>query len=563
MSVTFFDILKIIGSLAFFIYGMKVMSEGIQRAAGSEMRNILRTMTSNRYIGVLSGILLTALIQSSSATTVMTVSIVNAGLLSLIESAGLIMGANVGTTITGWLIAMGIANFSIVDYSLPLVAVGLLMLFSQRGRLRFWGEAIIGLALLFMGLGFLKDAVPDLNQNSELLQFLSNYTNLGFLSTLLFVVVGIVITIILQSSSAAMALTLVMCTKGWISYPIAAAMILGMNIGTTLTAEIAALVANVHAKRSARIHTMFNIFGVLWMIVLLPFFLNWIDTFILQKILNTSAYSSASAIPLGLAAFHTTFNVLNVLLLINFVPLLIKIARSTVRVRNEEDENFQLGYFYSMSKTPELSILEVQKGTAKYGEITSRMSGFTNRLMLSTDKKEQRQLLERIAKYEEITDRIEIEVTEYLTKVSREEISSRLSIRLRSILTICSELERIGDVYYQMSKTLDRKIEDKIWFNQNQREQLQSMFDLVDKGLQIMVTNLSNSQYDTVSKTQAKTIEQELNALYEKLSKDSAATINAKGYNINSALIFSSLTAALEKIGNHIINITEAIAGEI
>jgi len=308
---------------------------------------------------------------------------------------------------------------------------------------------------------------------------------------------------------------------------------------------------------------MFNVLGVLWMIILMPFILKWIDQLVIQKAMNASAYEDALAIPLGLAVFHTGFNILNTLLLVNFVPLLISIAKGHIKSKNEEDENYHLGYFYSLSKTPEISILEVQKGAAKYGEITSRMLDFTRRLMLSTDKKEQSQLLERIAKYEEITDRIEIELTDYLTKVSSEEISIKLSIRLRSILTICGELERIGDVFFQMSKNLEQKIEGKIWFNQNQREQLKSMFDLVDQGLQTMVNNLSNPNYDSVTKMKANAIEEKINAFHASLHQDSQKVIQSKDFNVSSTLIFSNLATSLEEVGNHVMNITEAVVGEI
>ena len=273
LSFGFSDGIQIFGSLAFFIYGMKLMSDGIQRAAGSQMRSILRTMTKNRYLGVVTGFLITALVQSSSATTVMTVSFVNAGLLTLVESAGVMMGANIGTTITGWIVSLLGFKLKLSAYSIPLFAVGVPMLFSNKGKLKYWGKFLIGFAILFLGLSYLKEAVPDLKNNPEVLTFLSNFTEWGFFSRVFFVLVGAVVTIIVQSSSAAMAITLTLCSQGILPFEVAAAMILGENIGTTITAELASLVGNTNAKRSARIHSMFNIIGVTWMVILLPLIL--------------------------------------------------------------------------------------------------------------------------------------------------------------------------------------------------------------------------------------------------------------------------------------------------
>lgn len=563
MDNFFIDILKILGALAFFIYGMKTMSEGIQRAAGSQMRSILQRLTHNRFFGLFSGFTITGLIQSSSAFTVMTVSFVNAGLLTVLEASGLILGANVGTSITGWLVALEVSKLSLVDYALPLMFIGVPMLFFRRGKLRFWGEFCVGIALLILGLYFMNDVVPDLRQNSEDLRFLSNYANHGFLSTLLFIFVGFVITVFVQSSSAAMALTLVMCTKGWISYEIAAAMILGENIGTTLTAEIAALVGNVAARRTARIHTLFNVIGTLWMMLALPFFLQWIDIFFLQSYFGMSAYQDTSAIPLGIAAFHTIFNVVNAILLIGFLPFMVKIASKTIFKKEEVGEQFRLNYMDFAVKTPELSILEVQKEIAKYGNITKRMSGFARELLLSTDRKEQGNLLDRISKYEEITDKVEMEVTDYLTKIARDQLSPKLSVRVRGIMNISSDMERIGDIFYQIANTMNRKIENRIWFNQHQRNRLIQMFNLIDKAFDEMSSNLNKAQFGTVLKEKAQTLENSINNFKRLVETENLEDIKSSEYNINSALIYSSLFSSLEEIGNHIFSITKSIVGEL
>ncbi len=563
MDNFFIDILKILGALAFFIYGMKTMSEGIQRAAGSQMRSILQRLTHNRFFGLFSGFTITGLIQSSSAFTVMTVSFVNAGLLTVLEASGLILGANVGTSITGWLVALEVSKLSLVDYALPLMFIGVPLLFFRRGKLRFWGEFCVGIALLILGLYFMNDVVPDLRQNSEDLRFLSNYANHGFLSTLLFIFVGFVITVFVQSSSAAMALTLVMCTKGWISYEIAAAMILGENIGTTLTAEIAALVGNVAARRTARIHTLFNVIGTLWMMLALPFFLQWIDIFFLQSYFGMSAYQDTSAIPLGIAAFHTIFNVVNAILLIGFLPFMVKIASKTIFKKEEVGEQFRLNYMDFAVKTPELSILEVQKEIAKYGNITKRMSGFARELLLSTDRKEQGNLLDRISKYEEITDKVEMEVTDYLTKIARDQLSPKLSVRVRGIMNISSDMERIGDIFYQIANTMNRKIENRIWFNQHQRNRLIQMFNLIDKAFDEMSSNLNKAQFGTVLKEKAQTLENSINNFKRLVETENLEDIKSSEYNINSALIYSSLFSSLEEIGNHIFSITKSIVGEL
>lgn len=560
MSIGIFDILRILGSLAFFIYGMKVMSEGIQKAAGSQLRTIMRRVTRNRYVGLLSGFLLTLLVQSSSATTVMTVSFVNAGLISLIESAGLMMGANIGTTITGWLISMGIGKFSFADYSLPIIALGLPLLFIKDGKRRFWGEAVIGFALLFLGLDFLQKSVPDFNEFPEALRFLTNYSQLGFVSSLLFVLIGGIITAAVQSSSAAMALTLVMLSKGWIPMEVAAAMILGENIGTTITAEIASLVGNVHAKRSARIHSLFNIIGVTWMILLLPWLLPMIREFTETSIVPYFKFSSSDVTTI--AAFHTFFNLTNAVLLIGFAPWLAKVATKTVSVKGAKDENFRLAFIDSLLKTPELSIIEVQKQVARFGEITSRMSGFTKQLLLATEINAQNELLERIRKYEDITDRIELELSNYLDKISTDEVSLQTSVRIRNILAICTNLEQIGDAFFQMSKVIERKREEKIWFNQHQRDQMIKMFGLVDTAFKILDENLSSPKYSYVTLEKAKEAEHHINTFRDQLREEIDLSRDKKDYNINSTLIYNNLFSLLEKIGDHIMHCSEAIVNQ-
>jgi Na/Pi-cotransporter len=354
-----YKFLVLLGSLGLFIFGMKLMSEGLQQSAAGGLRKILSSMTRNRYLGVLSGFLVTALVQSSSATTVMTVSFVNAGLLTLLESSGVMMGANIGTTITGWLVSLFGFKISLSSYSLIFIAFGAPLMFMAKNKVKGWANAIIGFAILFMGLGFLKDAVPDLDANSGIVQFFTQFSDSPFLGRIAFVLLGTLVTIVVQSSSAAMALTLTMVLKGIIPFEVGAAMILGENIGTTITAELASLVGNVHAKRSARIHSMFNIVGVTWMIFLMPVFLNivtWFTTSILGMapfVDELGVTISGEGATIGLSAFHTIFNLTNVLLLIWFVPQLVKIAESTVKSKGEDDEIFKLEFISSgITQTP-------------------------------------------------------------------------------------------------------------------------------------------------------------------------------------------------------------------
>ena len=336
MNYGFTDILTLVGSLGLFLYGMKVMSDALMEVAGDRMRNILAKMTSNRVKGVFTGFLITSAIQSSSATTLMVVSFVNASLLTLAESVSVIMGANIGTTITAWLITILGFKVKMSAIALPLVGLGFLLTFSKKLRTRHWGEFIVGFAILFIGLQFLKDAVPDISENPGMLAWLQSYTDLGFLSTLIFLLIGTLLTVILQSSSATMALTLVMCFQGWIPFNLAAAMVLGENIGTTITANLAALVANHNAKRTARAHFIFNIIGVIWMLALFNPFLKSIDWFITGEG-GQSPFQVATAIPVALSTFHTTFNILNTFLLIWFVPLIVKIVLKIIPIRKEEE----------------------------------------------------------------------------------------------------------------------------------------------------------------------------------------------------------------------------------
>lgn len=559
-----FKLLVLIGSLGMFIYGMKIMSEGLQQAAGSKLRNLLGSITSNRVSGVLTGLGITSIVQSSSVTSVMTVSFVNAGLMTLTQSAGVMMGANIGTTVTGWLINIFGFKVDIGGYALIFFAIAAPLLFVGKKKMKAWASSLIGFALLFMGLAFLKDAVPTLQEDSFLVQFFIDYKDIPFISTILFVILGTLVTIIIQSSSAAMALTMTLVAGGIIPFEVAAAMILGENIGTTITAQLAATIGNVHAKRSAQIHTLFNVIGVTWAILIFPFYLDGIKWF-MHTMGSGDPFSNPKEFAnTGLAILHTSFNTANVLILIWFVPQLVRIAERTVKSRGAADEIFHLDYIGTgIMDTPELSLLEAKKEIHKFGELTARMSKFTRTLLYEQNQKEQKLLYEKIQKYEDITDRIEIEVANYLNKISEGELSEETARRIRSMNSIANDLERIGDIYYQMSKSIERKDELRIWFTPEQRNNLSEMFDLVDHAFEIMLENLK-SHHDGVIIDKAVLAERKINEKRDELRSEYLENISDnKEYNLKGGMVYNDLFSSLEKVGDHIINVSEAVVGQI
>ncbi len=554
MKFNLFDLLTLFGSLGFFIYGMKIMSESIQRVAGSKMREILSSMTSNRFKGVLTGFLITSIVQSSSATTVLVVSFVNAGLLSLIEAIGVIMGANIGTTVTAWLISIIGFKVKISVYALPIIAVGFPMIFFSSDKLKSWGEVLIGFALLFLGLEFLKDAVPDLSANPEILSFLSNYTDLGFLSTLIFVIIGTLLTVIVQSSSASMALTLVMANNGWIPFELAAAMVLGENIGTTITANLAAIIANFHAKRAAIAHLIFNVFGVVWIIALLHPVLLMISSF-MTSFGNNDPFTNPESIPISLSVFHTAFNVTNTLLLVWFCPFIAKVAIRIIKAK--DDDVTELKYINAgMLSTAELSIEQAKKETVRFGEMTQDMSKQFKKLLEATKAKKQKKLLKKIYNYERLTDTLEDEISNYLLQIT---VDRSLSIdgseKVASLLNITNELERIGDIFYQMSKDIDTKMEKGLAFSDKQFDNLYKMLDLVDEALDVMVENIrlfpNQGDYQDALK-----VELQINALRDKLRKDQVNGDKKSTRSITGSL-YKDLYYLCEKIGDHAVRVSE------
>ena len=552
-----FKLLVLIGALGMFIYGMKIMSEGLQQAAGSKLRGMLGSITSNRIKGVITGFGITSIVQSSSVTTVMTVSFVNAGLLTLRQSAGVMMGANIGTTITAWLIIIFGFKMSLASYALIFIAFGAPMIFFGKGKMKYWGNSIVGFSLLFMGLGALKTAVPSIDSDSSIVLFFTEFKDVWY-GPMMFVLLGTIVTVVIQSSSAAMALTMSLVVAGAIPFEVAAAMILGENIGTTITAELASMIGNVHAKRSARIHSLFNVIGVTWALLLFTFILKGIDYFMVGD-----PYNDVNAAILGLAIFHSAFNTANVLLLLPFANKLVIIAERTVKSKGGTDEEFHLDYIGNgLMLTADLSILEAKKEVAKFGGITGRMSGFAQSLLTEQNSKIKTKLHDKMAKYEEITDRVEIEVATYLAKVSEGEMTEKTSMRVRAMNSIVNDLERIGDIFFQISKTIESKDEKKIYFIPEQRNSLLEMFKLVDKSFDVMVDNL-NADWGGVSVELANQCENAINKKRDEMRKEHFDNINKKDANMESGMIFSNLFSNCEKVGDHVINVTEAITGMI
>jgi phosphate:Na+ symporter len=559
MQYTFFDFLTLVGSLGLFLYGMKMMSEALQKVAGDRLRKILSAMTSNRFLGIITGFMVTAMVQSSSATTVMIVSFVNAGLVSVTESIGVIMGANIGTTLTGWIITLFGFKVKISAYSLPLIGLGLPFIFSKSGTRRSYGELLIGFALIFLGLEYLKGSVPDIQENPEVLSFLQQFTGGGIWTTLFFLGIGTLLTVIVQSSSATMALTFVMCNQGWIEFSHAAAMILGENIGTTITANIAASVANLSAKRAARVHLIFNMLGVAWMLLVFNNFTGLIDT-MMSNNGGASPSESPAAIPTALSIFHTSFNVINVLVFVWFAPFIQKVVEYLVPQRNQEsDEEFRLKYITTgMLSTSELSILQAKKEIQFYAKHTTKMFGFVHKMMHEERDKKFNKLLSKVQKYEGISDNVEVEITNYLTQISQYKLSELGRKRLRSMLKLAGDLESIADSNYNLARSVSRMQEKNIQFNETAREKLDLMFNLIEEALSVMRENLQQDEL-VVSLKKSRLLEDQINNYRDQLKAEHLDNLANNVYSYEAGIIFNDLFSECEKLADYVINVSEAL----
>lgn len=597
MNFGFVDLLTLIGSIGLFLYGMKLMSEGLQKAAGDRLRNILAWMTNNRFVGALTGILVTALIQSSSATTVMIVSFVNAGLLSLGQSMAVIMGANVGTTATAWILYLGGFKVNLAAASIPLIAFTIPMLFSKKNSWKSWGEVILGFSFLFMGLDLLNHSVPDLRSNPELFAAIQNYADMGFLSVLLFAVIGMVVTIIVQSSSVTFAIVLVICSKGWISFDMAAALVLGSNIGTCVTPLIAAISGNIWAKRAAMGHLMFNVLGSIWVLALYyPFmklvvwlstlgqgdptvllsFVDSTDPAIINALndgtldltdpanqqLATTFAANQAYVSFGLSIFHTLFNTINICVMIWFTGLYVKIVTKLIPSKPEEEENESHLTFITtgLLSTSELSILQARKEIQLYGERAQRMFGLVRDLFHEEDDKEFTSKFSRIQKYENISDRMEVEIANYLTKVSAGRLSDESKHQVQMKLRVISEIESVADSCYNLARTLQRRKQQPEKFTEEINGNVELMFNLIESGLQNMCAVLGEEHIDQTYVNIAQNIENEINNYRNQLKLQNVIAVNEGYYDYPTATTYMDTIVECEKMGDYIVNVVEAVA---
>ena len=555
MEYSFYDLLKLIGSLGLFLYGMKIMSEGLQKVAGDRLRSILTAMTTNRVTGVLTGVLITALIQSSSATTVMVVSFVNAGLLTLAESISVIMGANIGTTVTAWIISIFGFKVDMAAFALPLLAIALPLIFSGKSNRKSIGEFIFGFSFLFMGLSYLKANAPDLNANPEMLAFVQNYTDMGFFSILLFLFIGTILTMIVQASAATMAITLIMCANGWISLELGAALVLGENIGTTITANLAALTANTQAKRAALAHFVFNVFGVIWVLIIFhPFMelVNWVvDTFFQSN-------NPEVAISYKLSAFHSIFNICNVCILIWGVKLIERTVCALIRPK-EEDEEPRLRFITGgMLSTAELSILQARKEIHLFAERTHRMFGMVQDLMHTEKDDDFNKLFSRVEKYENISDNMELEIANYLNQVSEGRLSSESKLQIRAMLREVTEIESIGDSCYNLARTINRKRQTNQDFTEKQYEHIHFMMKLTDDALAQMIVVVEKPEHQSIDINKSFNIENEINNYRNQLKNQNILDVNNKEYDYQMGVYYMDIIAECEKLGDYVVNVVEA-----
>lgn len=555
MEYTFFDFLLFLGSMGLFLYGMKTMSEGLQKLAGDKLRKVLTAMTRNRVMGVMTGLFITSIIQSSSATTVMVVSFVNAGLLSLSQSISVILGANIGTTLTAWVISIFGFKVDISLYALPIMAIAIPFIFSKNSSRKSLGEFIFGFALLFMGLAFLKTNVPDLAENPEMLQFVTNYTDMGFASIVLFFFIGAILTVVVQSSSATMAITLIMCAQGWISYEIGAALVLGENLGTTFTANIAALTANISARRAALSHFIFNMLGAVWVLALFYPFTSAISSLVE----HFSSGDAQTLVSFKLSAFHTAYNLCNTFIFIWFIGFLEKIVVKLLPQKEKEEEEFRLKYIQTgLLSFSELSIVEARQEIALFSTRVARMFGLVKELLYLKNDSEFSKLYGRIEKYENISDNMELEIANYLNKVSEGRLSSEGKMKIRQMLREISEIESIADSCYNIAKTINRKKEAGVDFIESQYNHIQEMFDLLTISFGHMQKVLEEQDNKNNNIIQVLNIESEINNLRNRLKNKNLIDIDHKEYSYDLGVFYNDIIGDCEKLGDYIVNVAEA-----
>ena len=553
---TLINIFSLVGSLALFLYGMKIMSEGLEKFAGDRLRSILGAMTKNRLMGVLTGVGITALIQSSSATTVMVVSFVNAGLMTLRQSIGVIMGANIGTTVTAWIISAVGFKVNISAFAIPLLAIGLPLIFSGKSKRKSIGEFVFGFSFLFMGLTFLQDAATAMNIGDMVAGMLAHVPCDSFFTIILFVTVGALVTMLVQASAATMAITLIMCANGWIDYHLGVALVLGENIGTTITANLAALTGNTQARRAALAHLTFNVFGVIWVLVLFYPFTNGVSWFV-ENVMHVT--DPELAVSFKLAAFHTAFNISNTFIMIWFVRL-IETTVCTIIPSKAEDEEYRLRFITGgMLSTAELSILQAHKEISLFAERTSRMFGMVKELYYEQNEDQFLKTYGRIEKYENISDRMELEIANYLTQVSEGRLSSESKEEIRVMLRAVSEIESIADSCNNLARSIKRRNDGKSSFTEDQNHHVDHMFDLVSRALERMNYILTKQTLTHNDINVSYNIENEINTYRNQLKSRDIEDINNKLYSYQDGVYYMNVIGECEKVGDYVLNVVQAL----
>lgn len=573
------QIFTLLGALGMFLYGMNLMSSGLQKAAGDKLRGLLSAMTSNPFKGAITGLGITSVIQSSSATTVMVVSFVNAGLLTLAQAISVIMGANIGTTVTAWLVSWLGFKADISILAVPLMALGFIMSISKKSQRRNISELIVGFSLLFLGLSLMKNSVPDLQQTPEVLSFIQGWQGHGFGSVLIFLLFGTILTLVLQSSSATMALTLIMLNMGWIRFDMACAMVLGENIGTTITANIAAAVGNTSAKRSALAHTVFNVFGVIWALITFPFFLKLIG-FITESIFsvpnpasenfvvevskdaegNMLQNDTQTAALYGLSMLHTLFNTINTLILIWFIPAIEKIVCTIIKEsKKQENENFRLKYISAgPMATPELASEQALDEIIHFAQISKNGMLYAKDAINESDSDKFETLREKLVKYEEIADRIEHEIAAFLNALSAEEISQSTSVKVKALYKIIGELESLGDSGETISRILSRKNIHNKKFDAETIKKLNNMADYVINAYDVMIENLNAAKNSALSEiSNAYNAEDRINNLRNNLRDAEIEDIENGNKNYQTSVYYIDIVNELERMGDFMINISQ------
>lgn len=575
------QLFTLLGALGMFLYGMNLMSSGLQKAAGDRLRNLLSAITANPFRGVLTGLGITSVIQSSSATTVMVVSFVNAGLLTLVQGISVIMGANIGTTVTAWLVSWLGFKADISILAIPLMALGFILSISKKDSRRNISELIVGFSLLFLGLSLMKNSVPDLQQTPEVLSFIQGWQGYGFGSTLIFLALGVILTLVLQSSSATMALTLIMLNMGWIHFDMACAMVLGENIGTTITANIAAAVGNTSAKRAALAHTVFNVFGVVWALITFPWFLKligWItasifglpnpadEAFSIEVAHdaqgNAIQSDSQTAALYGLSMLHTCFNTINTALLIGFIPAIEKLVCRIIKGSKKESDNlYRLKYIEAGNmSTPELATEQAFNEIIHFAQISHNGLGYI-RSAIGANKKEDFEFYrEKLVKYEEISDRIEYEIATFLNSVSTADISETTSMQIKSMYKIIGELESLGDSGEAISRMLSRRNNHNKSFTPETIVHIEQMIDAIHHAYEVMINNLSQAHAGTLLDiSNALQAEEQINQLRNQLREAEIEDIEQNKTNYQTSVYYLDIVSELEKMGDFMINISQAL----